>query len=106
MQTIDIFPKTLRFFTISFNQANDVYVKIFETAQLTMFYGKALELLCFFKAWINWSMLTANLKFRTQKIFLFSFFLQCFALQIRLRNDSYCRNKYLKAPCSENKHIH
>jgi hypothetical protein len=50
MQTIDIFPKTLRFFTISFNQANDVYVKIFETAQLTMFYGKALELLCFFKA--------------------------------------------------------
>jgi hypothetical protein len=28
--------KMLRFFTISFNQANDVYVKIYETAQLTM----------------------------------------------------------------------
>jgi hypothetical protein len=27
-QTINISPKTLRFFTISFNQANDVYVKI------------------------------------------------------------------------------
>jgi hypothetical protein len=38
MQKIDIFPKTLRFFTISFNQANEVYVKIYETAQLTMFY--------------------------------------------------------------------
>jgi hypothetical protein len=38
MQTINIFPKTLRFFTISFNQANDVYVKIYETAQLTTFY--------------------------------------------------------------------
>jgi hypothetical protein len=36
MQTINVFPKTLRFFTISFNQANDVYVKIYETAQLTM----------------------------------------------------------------------
>jgi hypothetical protein len=29
--TMDIFPKTPRFFTISFNQANDVYVKIYET---------------------------------------------------------------------------
>jgi hypothetical protein len=39
MQTIiKIFPKTHRFFTISFNQANDVYVKIYETAQLTTFY--------------------------------------------------------------------
>jgi hypothetical protein len=37
MQKINIFPKTLRFFTISFNQANYVYVKIYETAQLTMF---------------------------------------------------------------------
>jgi hypothetical protein len=27
-------PKTLGFLTISFNQANDVYVKIYETAQL------------------------------------------------------------------------
>jgi hypothetical protein len=36
--TINIFPKTLRFFTILFNQANDVYVKIYETAQLTTFY--------------------------------------------------------------------
>jgi hypothetical protein len=35
---INIFPKTLRFLTISFNQANDVYVKIYETGQLTMFY--------------------------------------------------------------------
>jgi hypothetical protein len=26
------------FFTISFNQGNDVYVKIYETAQLTRFY--------------------------------------------------------------------
>jgi hypothetical protein len=33
-----IFPKTLRFLTISFTQVNDVYVKIYETAQLTMFY--------------------------------------------------------------------
>jgi hypothetical protein len=32
-QTINIFPRTLRFFTISFNRANDVYVKIYETAQ-------------------------------------------------------------------------
>jgi hypothetical protein len=38
MQTIVIFPKSLCFFTISFNQANDVYVKTYETAQLTMFY--------------------------------------------------------------------
>jgi hypothetical protein len=29
------FPKTP---SITFNQANDVYVKIYETAQLTMFY--------------------------------------------------------------------
>jgi hypothetical protein len=36
--TVNIFPKTFRFFTISFNQANDVYVKIYETGQLTMFY--------------------------------------------------------------------
>jgi hypothetical protein len=32
------FFKTLRFFTISFNQANAVYVKMYETAQLTLFY--------------------------------------------------------------------
>jgi hypothetical protein len=32
------------------------------------------QLLCFFTAWINWSMLTANLKFRAKEIFLFSFF--------------------------------
>jgi hypothetical protein len=36
--TINIFPKTLRFFTILFNQENDVYVKIYKTAQLTTFY--------------------------------------------------------------------
>jgi hypothetical protein len=36
-QTINIFPKTLPFFTILFNQANDVYVKIYETTQLTIF---------------------------------------------------------------------
>jgi hypothetical protein len=29
------------------------------------------QLLCFFKAQINWSMLTANLKFRAKKEFLF-----------------------------------
>jgi hypothetical protein len=33
-----IFPKTLCFFTISFNLVNDLYIKIYETAQLTMFY--------------------------------------------------------------------
>jgi hypothetical protein len=38
MQTINIFLKTLRFFTISFNQENDVYIKIYETALLTLFY--------------------------------------------------------------------
>jgi hypothetical protein len=32
------------------------------------------QLLCFFKAWINWSMLTANLKFRVKKISFFSLF--------------------------------
>jgi hypothetical protein len=37
MQIINIFPQTLRFFTISFNQANDVYDKIYEAAQLTVF---------------------------------------------------------------------
>jgi hypothetical protein len=31
------------------------------------------QLLCFFKALINWSMLTANLKFRAKKIFFFFF---------------------------------
>jgi hypothetical protein len=42
--TTDIFEKVkirrlnFRFFIISFNQANDVYVKIYETVQLTMFY--------------------------------------------------------------------
>jgi hypothetical protein len=36
MQTINIFQKTLRFFTISFHQATDVYVKIYETAKLTV----------------------------------------------------------------------
>jgi hypothetical protein len=36
VQTINIFPKTLRFFTTSFYQANDFYVKIYETAQLTV----------------------------------------------------------------------
>jgi hypothetical protein len=39
MKTINIFPKSFRFFTISFNQANDVYVKIYENAQLTIFYS-------------------------------------------------------------------
>jgi hypothetical protein len=29
------------------------------------------QLLCFFKAYINWSMLTANLKFKAKKTFLF-----------------------------------
>jgi hypothetical protein len=38
MKTINIFPKSFRLFTISFNQANDVYVKIYQTAQLTIFY--------------------------------------------------------------------
>jgi hypothetical protein len=38
MQTKNIFPKSLRFLTISFNQTNDVNVKIYETAHLTMFY--------------------------------------------------------------------
>jgi hypothetical protein len=39
MQTIHIFPKTLRFFflTIS-NQANDVYGKIYKIAQQSMLY--------------------------------------------------------------------
>jgi hypothetical protein len=37
-QTINKCTKTIRFFTISFNQANDVYVKIYETARLTMFF--------------------------------------------------------------------
>jgi hypothetical protein len=32
------------------------------------------QLLCFFTAWINWSMLTANLKFRAKESFFFSFF--------------------------------
>jgi hypothetical protein len=36
----NIFPKTLRFFTISFNQANDVYVKIYETAKLCLMFFK------------------------------------------------------------------
>jgi hypothetical protein len=37
MQIINVkrFPKTL---SISFNQANDVYVKIYETAQITVIY--------------------------------------------------------------------
>jgi hypothetical protein len=30
--------KLFVFFTILFNHTNDVYVKIYETAQLTMFY--------------------------------------------------------------------
>jgi hypothetical protein len=41
MRTMNVFPKTLCFNTISFNQANDVYVKIYETARLTV--------LCFLK---------------------------------------------------------
>jgi hypothetical protein len=36
MQTINILSKTLHFFTISFDQANDIYVKIYETAQVTV----------------------------------------------------------------------
>jgi hypothetical protein len=36
--------KMLRFFTILFNQANDVYVKIYETAQLLVI------MLTFFKS--------------------------------------------------------
>jgi hypothetical protein len=32
------------------------------------------QLLCFFTAWINWSMLTVNLKFRAKKSFFFPFF--------------------------------
>jgi hypothetical protein len=43
MQTLNIFPKTHRFFTISFSQADDVYVKIYETAQLCfMFFANVL----------------------------------------------------------------
>jgi hypothetical protein len=38
LQTIDIFSKTLCFLTTLFNHANDVYVKIYETAQVTVFY--------------------------------------------------------------------
>jgi hypothetical protein len=38
-RTINIFPKKISFFfTILFNQTNDVYVKIDENAQLAMFY--------------------------------------------------------------------
>jgi hypothetical protein len=32
-----------------------------------------LQLLCFLTAWINWSILTANLKFRAKKSFIFFF---------------------------------
>jgi hypothetical protein len=37
LQTINMFPKTFRFITISFNQTNDIYVKIYETAQFYFF---------------------------------------------------------------------
>jgi hypothetical protein len=51
MQTIiKIFPKTHRFFTISFNQANDVYVKIYETTQLTTFYVANVLWVAFFNS--------------------------------------------------------
>jgi hypothetical protein len=33
-----IYASAVRLSTISFNQANDVYVKIYETARQTMFY--------------------------------------------------------------------
>jgi hypothetical protein len=39
------------------------------------------QLFCFFKAQINWSMLTANLKFRAKKFFFF-LSLQCFTCKI------------------------
>jgi hypothetical protein len=38
MQIINVFPKALHFFRISFNQANNVYVKIYETAQIPVLY--------------------------------------------------------------------
>jgi hypothetical protein len=34
------FPKNSSFFTISFNQGNDVYVKIYETTQLCFMFFK------------------------------------------------------------------
>jgi hypothetical protein len=40
------------------------------------------QLLRFFKAYINWSMLTANLKFRAKEFFFFFLSLQCFTLKI------------------------
>jgi hypothetical protein len=49
--------------------------------------------LYFFKASINWSMLTANLKFRDKKFSLFFLSLQCFTLKIEYLNDSYSRSK-------------
>jgi hypothetical protein len=50
-------------------------------------------------------MLTANLKFRAKKSFLF-LSLQCFTKIIELLDDSYSRNKYLlRAPFAENKHV-
>jgi hypothetical protein len=45
MQTINIFPKTFRFITISFNQANDIYVKIYETAVLFFLIKKQISTL-------------------------------------------------------------
>jgi hypothetical protein len=39
------------------------------------------HLLCFFKPYINWIILTANLKFSARQIFLF-LSLQCFKLKI------------------------
>jgi hypothetical protein len=47
MQIINIFPKT-RFFTISFNQANDVNVKIYETGQLCFMFESKTNIHVYF----------------------------------------------------------
>jgi hypothetical protein len=66
--------------------------------------GKALETVncCAFLKRSSWSMLTANLKLRAKKFFLFFLSLQYFTLKL---NDSYSRSKYLRAPFAENKHV-
>jgi hypothetical protein len=55
MQTVNIFPKTLRFFTASFNQANNVYVKIYKTNYVLCFFqskNKYPRYLCANVLWV------------------------------------------------------
>jgi hypothetical protein len=90
MQTINIFPKTLRFFT----QVNDVYVKIYETAQLCFLNQQTNIHVNFANVlWVAFSIPSGSLSLHNAKLSIFKLFYSNFQLLLSLIIGNYLRLK-------------